>query len=69
LLIAEEELEKLITGVPEHLRAVALLMLAGHDTADMAKQFGCSCRTIERRIQELGKLLCKKSDHSGRKAT
>jgi len=64
-LMADEEMDQMIGGLAEHLRPVALLLLAGHDAADMAEKFGCSQRTIERRIRELGRLLTRQTSQSG----
>lgn len=60
-IAAKEATDELLAKLPEQLRPVALLLLSGHSTSDIAEKFGCSTRTIERRIRKIGELLCEET--------
>jgi DNA-directed RNA polymerase specialized sigma24 family protein len=65
VLLAGEEMDLLMASLPKTLRPVALLVLSGHSASDIAEQFGCSSRTIERRIKQLGITLTQRVVRSG----
>ncbi len=50
--IAAEEFQRLFAQLPDaNLQKTALARLAGQSNAEIARQFGCSIRTVERRVQ------------------